>query len=228
MKKLFLIPARGGSKGLRKKNILELCGKPMINYTIDAAKGAMEKGDELCISTDDSEIIQVLRDNKIEVPFTRPPELASDSAGSEEVIIHAVEWYKGRGIVFDVVVLLQPTSPLRNTDHVKEALDLYTEEIDIVASVKETDSNPYYVLFEEDNDGFLRKSKDGNFTRRQECPNVYEFNGAIYVLNYLSVIKTLKGERKKVKKYLMDKVHSIDVDDIIDFKTAEFFLEQRS
>ena len=227
MKKLFLIPARGGSKGLPRKNILPLAGKPMICYSIDAAKGAMEPGDELCVSTEDSEIIQVVKDYGIDVPFKRPPELASDTANTEQVITHTIEWYRLRNVVFDIIILLQPTSPLRNAFHVKEALSLWSQEIDMVVSVKVTDSNPYYVLFEEDEKGLLKKSKDGVFTRRQDCPEVYELNGATYVINVSSFSNEIKVEEKKIRKYLMDKIDSIDVDDQIDFDNAELILKNR-
>lgn len=225
MKKLFLIPARGGSKGLPRKNILPLAGRPMIDYTLDAAKGAMEEGDELCVSTDDAEIIQVVESFGVKVPFVRPSELASDTAGSEEVIQHALDWYEEKGLDFDVVVLLQVTSPLRNAQHVKEALALWSPEIDMVVSVKETDSNPYYVLYEEDENGHLQKSKEGKFTRRQDCPKVYEYNGAIYIINCQSLRQKSMNAFKKFKKKIMDKRSSIDVDDIIDFQLAELMLQ---
>lgn len=200
----------------------------MICYTIDAAKGALEPGDELCVSTDDPEIIQVLQGYGVVVPFMRPSEFASDTATTQQVISHAIEWYHNRGKIFDVVVLMQPTSPLRNANHVKEALKLWNKDIDMVASVKETDSNPYYVLFEEDDTGFLQKSKEGSFTRRQDCPKVYELNGAIYVMNILSMLNNIKTKEKKILKYLMDKIDSIDVDDIQDFEVVQLILEQRS
>ena len=227
MRKLFLIPARGGSKGLPRKNILPLAGRPMIEYTLDAAKGAMEEGDEMCVSTDDSEIIGVVKDYGVEVPFVRPKELASDTAGSEDVIRHALDWYKDKGIGFDVVVLLQATSPLRNAQHVKEALAIWSPETDMVVSVKEADSNPYYVLFEEDKEGFLQKSKEGNFTRRQDCPEVYEYNGAVYVVNVSAVKKKGIVNFNKKRKFIMSKESSVDVDDLIDFKLAEFLMEER-
>lgn len=194
----------------------------MIEYTLDAAKGAMEEGDELCVSTDDAEIIQFVEDYGVKVPFVRPEKLASDTAGSDEVIRHAVRWYKNQGITFDVVVFLQATSPLRNTKHIKEALELWSGDIDMVVSVKETDSNPYYVLFEEDIEGFLKKSKQGEFNRRQDCPKVYEYNGAIYIFQAGKELSKLKRN----KKYLMDECSSIDVDTKTDIIVAEYFLNQ--
>ena len=225
MKKLFVIPARGGSKGLLRKNILPLFGKPMIEYTLDAATGAMTEGDELCVSTDDSEIARVVEDYGVKIPFKRPAELASDTAGSEEVVKHAIEWYTKQGQDFDVIVLLQVTSPLRNAQHLKEALALWSPEIDLVVSVKETGSNPYYVLFEEDESGFLHKSKKGEFARRQDCPKVYEYNGAIYVINATRFHECGFRGLTRRRKYLMNKRTSLDVDDAIDFELAGLLLK---
>ena len=226
MKKLFLIPARGGSKGLPRKNILPLAGRPMIEYTLDAAIGAMEEGDELCVSTDDSEIIQVVENYGVKVPFVRPAELASDSASSHQVVEHALSWYEDRGHSFDVVVLLQVTSPFRNASHVKEALGLYNENLDLVTSVVITDSNPYYVLYEENNIGLLEKSKDGMFTRRQDCPIVYELTGAIYIINARSIKKIELSDLNKIKKYVMSKVYCIDIDDELDYLVAQNYLKK--
>lgn len=226
MKKLFLIPARGGSKGLPRKNILPLAGRPMIEYTLDAAIGAMEDGDELCVSTDDSEIIQVIENYGVKVPFVRPAELASDTAGSQEVIDHALCWYEDRGHSFDVVVLLQVTSPLRNASHIKEALLLYNDNLDLVTSVKITDSNPYYLLYEENNIGLLEKSKVGMYTRRQDCPIVYELTGAIYIINAGSIKKNTLTELKKIEKYVMSKLNSVDIDDDLDYIVAQNYLKK--
>ena len=224
MKKLFLIPARGGSKGLPRKNILPLAGKPMICHTIDAAKEVMDQGDVLCISTDDSEIINVLNKQGFEVPFVRPKELASDKASTDQVINHAIQWYKEKGISFDLVILLQPTSPLRTEKHITEALNLWNGDIDMVVSVKETEANPYYVLFEENDSGFLRKSKNGNFTRRQDCPKVYEYNGAIYLFSAKNFVNKGLAGFSKIKKSVMPKWNSIDIDDLTDFMIAEYLI----
>lgn len=197
----------------------------MICYTIDAAKEAMNQGDELCISTDDSEIILVLNKQGIEVPFVRPKELASDKASTEQVINHAIHWYKAKGISFDMIVLLQPTSPLRTGKHIMEALNLWNGNIDMVVSVKETEANPYYVLFEENDSGFLRKSKKGNFTRRQDCPKVYEYNGAIYLFSADNFINKGLAGFSKIKKSVMPKLSSIDIDDLTDFMIAEYLIK---
>lgn len=225
MKKLFLIPARGGSKGLLRKNILSLDGLPMIYYTLDAAKNAMSKDDVICVSTDDTEIIQKVNEWGLEVPFTRPKELASDISTTQEVIKHALDWYLERNIIFDLIVLLQPTSPLRNAEHINKALGLWNKDLDMVVSVKETDANPYYVLFEENESGFLEISKKGEFTRRQDCPKVYEYNGAIYLFSVNKFYSLGFAKFSKIRKFEMPAFYSVDIDDMADFLVAETYLK---
>ena len=227
MKILYLIPARGGSKGLRKKNILDLAGKPLINYTVDSVLPLLKKNDEICVSTDSDEIKDIVEKNGVKVPFLRPNYLARDTSTTLDVINHAIDWYSKHNKFFDTLVLLQPTSPLRTSIHIKESLKLWSTEIDMIVSVKETDANPYYILFEEDKNLFLRKSKDGKFTRRQDCPKVYEYNGAIYVITIDSLKIKNFYNFDKIKKYLMLKESSIDIDDIVDFRLAELIIKNK-
>ena len=183
MKTLVIIPARGGSKGIPHKNIKPLNGKPLIHYTIDEAREIVGD-DDICVSTDDPEIIKCVEDYGLSVPFVRPEELAIDTAGTYEVLLHALSFYEKQGKHYDVVLLLQNTSPFRKAGQIKEALALYSPDVDMVVSVKECASNPYYCVFEEDNNGFLHVCKgDGNIFRRQDAPKVYEYNGAIYIMN---------------------------------------------
>ena len=223
MEVLFVIPARGGSKGVPKKNIKLLAGKPLIYYTIDVAR-ELTIDDNICVSTDDLEIIKVVENYGLNVPFIRPKELSSDSSSTNDVLMHALNFYQLNGKNYDVIALLQPTSPFRKAYHVKEALQRLTSEIDMVVSVKETKSNPYYVLFEENSEGFLSKSKDSNFTRRQDCPAVWEFNGAIYIINIESLKVKGMGSLKKTVKYVMNEIESIDIDTTFDWNLCEFIL----
>jgi len=200
----------------------------MIQYSIEAALAVMTSGDELCISTDDLEIKRVAEECGVEVPFLRPRELATDEATSEDVVKHTLMWYNVQGRSFDVVVLLQVTSPLRSAQHIYEALALFNQNLDLVTSVKESHANPYFVLHEENNAGFLEKSKKGLYSRRQDCPPVFEFNGAIYIINVNSLNKKSLSEFTRIKKYVMSKESSIDIDDKIDFKIAEYLLSNLS
>ena len=221
MNVLVIIPARGGSKGIPGKNIKPLHGKPLIYYTIDAAR-CITDDSHICVSTDDEHIIEVVEKYGLKVAFKRPSELATDTSGTYEVLLHALRFYESKGEQFDAVVLLQATSPFRTGEHVKEALALYTKDVDMVVSVKETDANPYYICYEEDQQGMLHISKgDGHYTRRQDCPHVYEYNGAIYVINPNSLKEKPMSQFRKRVKYLMDKKHSIDLDTMLDWKFAE-------
>lgn len=228
MKILVVIPARGGSKGIPHKNIKPLDGKPLINYTIDIAR-AIVADEDICVSTDDEEIIQVVEEYGLKVPFKRPDELATDTAGTYEVLLHALKYYEQKGRHYDVVLLLQNTSPFRKAEQVKEALKLYTLEVDMVVSVKECPANPYYCVFEEDNNGFLHVCKgDGNIFRRQDAPKVYEYNGAIYIMNVETLKTTHMHKMQKRVKYVMDELSSFDLDTMWDWQMAEMIKKEKS
>ena len=226
MKPLIIIPARGGSKGIPHKNIKPLNGIPLIHYTIDVARG-IASDDDICVSTDDTEIIKCVESYGLKVPFVRPAELATDTAGTYEVLLHALDFYEKQGKKYDVVLLLQNTSPFRTVQHVKEALELYRPDIDMVVSVNETKTNPYYNCFEDDKDSFLKKTLDcTSFVRRQDAPKTYEYNGAIYVINPEQMKKMPLGKFTKRIKYVMDDIHSVDLDNMMDWKYAEFIMKE--
>lgn len=226
MKPLIIIPARGGSKRLPRKNIKLLNGKPLIHYTIDAARKVF-KDNIICISTEDNQIKKVAEETGLKVPFSRPRSLATDTSDTRSVLLHAYEYYKKNFLYnANVIILLQPTSPLRTDKHIKEALQLYNDELDMVVSVKETDANPYFVHYEEDEMGFLKKSKKGDFTRKQDCPNVWELNGAIYVIKVDAIVRGQYLNASKIIKYEMSKESSIDIDDEVDWTIAESLLEK--
>ena len=226
MKYLVVIPARGGSKGIPRKNIKLFDGKPLIYYAIDTAR-AVVSDEDICVSTDDDEIIQVVKSYGLKVPFKRPVELATDTAGTYEVLLHALDFYEKQGKHYDALILLQNTSPFRTADHVKEALKFYTPEVDMVVSVKESSANPYYCVFEETPEGYLHVCKgDGNIFRRQDAPKVYEYNGAIYIMN-ADVLKTTHMHKmQKRVKYVMDNTSSFDLDTLWDWQMAEMIKQQ--
>ena len=221
---LVIIPARGGSKGVPGKNSKLLDGKPLIYYTIDAAREISDDHD-ICLSTDDPGIMGLAESYGLPVPFLRPDSLATDNVGTYEVLLHALEFYQNQGHKYEAIILLQPTSPIRKGHHIKEALSLYSSDLDMVVSVKETDANPYYVLFEESENGFLEPSKKGNFARRQDCPKVWQYNGAIYIINTASLQHSRLHEFKRIRKYEMDKLTSHEIDDELDWLVAESILK---
>lgn len=219
---LYLIPARGGSKGIPHKNIKPLAGKPLIHYSIDVAR-ELTTDDNICVSTDDDEIIKVVEDYGLKVPFKRPSELATDTASTNDVILHAINYYKSIGKSYDVIVLLQPTSPLRKSQHIKEALSLYKSDVDMVISVKK--SHTATVLCKENNDGFIELILNKRAKRRQDIDHYYEYNGAIYVFNTKSILNGGFSNLKNKTKYLMDSDVSIDIDSLLDWSIAELLIK---
>ena len=223
---LIIIPARGGSKGIPRKNIKPLNGKPLIYYAIDEAR-AITSDDNICVSTDDIEIKSVVENYGLKVPFLRPAELSTDTAGTYEVLLHALDYYEKQGKHYDIVLLLQTTSPFRTAEQVKEALALYDRaQADMVVSVKECPANPYYNVFEENSDGFLHVCKgNGNIFRRQDAPKVYEYNGAIYIMDAEKLKNTHMHRIQKRVKYIMDTQSSFDLDTMQDWEMAEIILK---
>lgn len=228
MRTLYVIPARGGSKGIPGKNIKPLAGKPLIAYSIDVAR-LLASDCDICVSTDDPEIIAIVEQMGLKVPFVRPTELATDNSGTYEVLLHALNHYEQQGIHYDRIVLLQPTSPFRTADDVCNCLKRYSSDIDMVVSVKRASANPYYNAFETDNNGFLQISKgDGNYTRRQDAPPVWEYNGAVYVINTDSLRKMPLSKFPRRVMCEMSESHSLDLDTPTDWLIAEAIIEKTS
>lgn len=226
MRILYLIPARKGSKGLPGKNTKLLGDKPLIEYSIDFALNNLKNDDALCISTNDEAVIAIAESKGINIPFIRPEELANDSASSHDVIIHAINQYDKLNQIFDAVLLLQPTSPFRNQDDFTHLIKEYDDDTDMVVSVKLAKENPYFTLFEENSKGFLNKCKVGNFERRQDCPEVFTFNGSMYLINIKSIKKSKLADLKRIKKIIMPDERSVDIDTLADWTLAEFYLNK--
>lgn len=223
MKILYLIPARGGSKGIKNKNIKELNGKPLIYYTIDFAR-FFSNDEFICLSTDSEKIIECAKKNKLLVKFKRPSELATDSASTYEVIIHALNYYKSIGFDFDLVVLLQPTSPFRKASDLKRMIATWDSSYDMYVSVRESQDSPHFNLYAENKNGLLHRLNDLGVTRRQDSPKVYALNGSIYIYNVKSILDKKLSELKNIKKFVIkDPIYSIDIDNQFDWEIAEYF-----
>jgi CMP-N,N'-diacetyllegionaminic acid synthase len=218
-----VIPARGGSKGLPGKNIKMFCGKPLIAHTIEQAKQS-KYIDRIIVSTEAEEIAQISLEYGAEVPFMRPMELAGDSSSTVDVLLHAINWLEDVDqYAFDILLLLHTTTPLRSVEDINEIISLMVEEnADNVFSVAEAHRNPYFNMVEEGSDGFVRLVKEGSFSTRQAAPKVYDMNAAIYVW-WKNVLRDEKKIFfKKTKIYVMPKERSMDIDDDLDFRIAEF------
>ena len=219
---LAIIPARGGSKGLPGKNIKPLNGKSLIYFSIDVSRQYLNEYD-ICVSTDDLSIIEKVEAYGLKVPFQRPDKLATDCATTNDVLLHAIDFYEARNIRYDVILLLQPTSPLRTVRHVEEALKLYRDDIDMVVSVM--DSHAPSLLCREAENGYMDFVLNKEGSRRQNLTNYYEYNGAIYVINVGRLKqKMLSGLSRKIK-YVKPRWASVDIDDAWDWFMAEQVLK---
>ena len=221
-KTLIIIPARKGSKGVPDKNIRELKGKPLIKYTVDFAIENKKKEDIVCLSTNDNRIIELYNQLKDLDILKRPEQLSRDNSGMSEVIKHTLDYYESKQILFHYILLLQPTSPLRKKEDYKNITESMKGDFDMVVSVCEAKENPYFSLYEENDFGYLSRSKPSNYATRQECPKVYKFNGAFYLIKVKAFKEFGLHGIKKISKITMPQKRSIDIDTELDFKLAEF------
>jgi CMP-N,N'-diacetyllegionaminic acid synthase len=225
---LFLIPARSGSKGLPGKNTKLLGSKSLIEYSIDFALENLSDTDELCISTNDPLVVEIAMKRGISIPFIRPEQLSNDTASSYDVIMHALNHYEIMNKKFTAVLLLQPTSPFRKNEDLQKLMKEFDKNVDMIVSVKIAKENPYFTLFENTSDGFIEKSKSGLFDRRQDTPEVYAFNGSMYLISVEALKKSKLGDFKKIKKIIMPEERSVDIDTLADWSLAEFYLKNEN
>ncbi len=227
MKLLFIIPARGGSKGLPGKNIKKLGGKPLIAYSIEAALQCKLKGDVI-VSTDDEEISKIAKQFGAQVPFMRPPSISGDTASGMDVIFHAINFMKENGNQYDYVILLQPTSPLRTHDDIENAFNFLNEKnANAVVGVSKPDHHPLWsnILPSTKLMGdFLRPEIKGK--QRQELPDYFEINGAIYIgkIDYIQKQNSFLGN--ETVAFIMSPEKSVDIDAEKDFVVAEYYLNK--
>ena len=216
-----LIPARGGSKGIPHKNIINFCGKPLISYTIEAGKKS-KYIDYLLVSTDDSEIAEISKIYGAEVPFMRPAEFAADTSKTIDAVIHCIQELKTQDKYFDILVLLQPTQPLRTSDDIDNSIEkFFVFNCQPLVSVSEVNDNPLLIRTIENY--HLKKLLDVSSTcRRQDMPKYYRVNGAIYI-NEIEKIDKNTSFNDNLVPYIMGKEHSVDIDELSDLALAEFY-----
>lgn len=221
------ICARGGSKGLVRKNVLPFVGDPLVAHSIKQAL-ACALIDGVYVSTDDDEIARIARQCGAEVPYRRPAELATDDAAKIPAIEHLVRHLETQGLTIGTVVDLQPTSPLRTQSDLAAAIAL-AGQAELVVTVTEPSHNPYYTLVETDPDGGLRLSKPGGFARRQDAPAVWGLNGSIYVWSRAGLARAaLHGFWSvSMRACPMPRHRSVDIDDVDDFELAEWLFRRQ-
>jgi CMP-N,N'-diacetyllegionaminic acid synthase len=226
--KIALITARGGSKGLPRKNILPLGNIPLIGWSIQAALDS-ELIDRVFVSTEDQEIANVSLKLGAEI-IPRPLELALDTSGSDEAIEHAIEYLEAQKINIDTLILLQPTSPLRSSKHIDEAIELYVQKnANCVISVFEPAHTPIKAYIEED-DGSITGlfSKGAPYSRRQDLPRAYQPNGAIYAFSVIKFKEHNQIPRNNVYPYIMSESNSTDIDTLDDLINVELILKSKN
>lgn len=225
---IAVIPARSGSKRIPNKNVLLIAGKPLIKWTIDAALKS-KYVDYTLVTTDLENIRRISTSFGANAPFLRPSELATDKAESASTVIHSLEELEKRALNFDFVLLLQPTSPLRNSKHIDEAIELFVKrDADAVISVCKAEHSPQWIN---------HISSDGNMAdfvnavrkkmHSQDLSSYYRLNGAIYLIK----VEDLKCYGTffidgKVFSYIMPNACSIDIDEQLDFEIAEILLKK--
>ena len=225
---LGLIPARGSSKGLPRKNIRLLLGKPLIAWTIEQAL-ASKYLDRVVVSTEDKEISDISKKYGAEVPFMRPKELARDKAKGIDVVLHTMNWLKEneKQKQYDLIMLLQPTSPLRTKEDIDEVIEfLFLKEAKAIVSVCEVDHHPLWVNTLPENGCMKDFIRQEAFNKnRQELPIFCRLNGAIYLAycNYIKEQESFFGE--KTFAYIMPKERSVDIDDEVNFKLTEILIK---
>jgi pseudaminic acid cytidylyltransferase len=225
---IAIIPARGGSKRLPNKNIKLLKGKPLISYTIEAALRS-KVFDTIMVSTDDEKIAKIAIECGAEVPYLRPENLSTDFSTTISVIENVVDWYKKKQINYENLCLLQPTSPLRSAMHIEESYKLLSEKVaNAIYGVTKCQHSPLWSNVLNANfemDKFIDVSLLN--VRSQDLPNYYRINGSIYWIKCIA----FESEKRIVSlpksfAYVMKEENSVDIDNEIDFKLAEFYLDQ--
>ncbi len=232
MRVIGVIPARGGSKGIPRKNIYPILGKPLIAYTIEAAK-ASKLVTDLAVSTEDDEIARVCKSLGVDVPFKRPAELATDTAPSLTVVQHAVEEMEARlGCLYDVIVMLQPTTPLRTAADIDNGIQLLLDTgAESVVSVVDVGANHPLRMKRIVKDNVLVNYIDQGYEDmrpRQQLPPVYIRSGDIYVSRRNVIMVQNKMIGQDCRAYIVSPERSVNIDTPFDLILAEYLLEKRS
>lgn len=227
MKNIAIIPARSGSKGLIDKNIKELNGKPLIAYSIDVAK---ESGvfDEIMVSTDSVRYAEIARNYGASVPFLRSEEQSGDNAGSWDVVKEVLLGYLRNGMKFDTVCLLQPTSPLRSKNDIRNGYKLFEEkDAEAITAVCEMDHSPLWSMVLPA-DGLMREfRKNLRSIPRQKLEKYYRINGALYIRRICYGIDSIELLEDREYAFIMDRNRSVDIDTFEDFELAEWYMTKR-
>ncbi len=223
---LAVIPARGGSKGVPRKNIIEVGGYPLIKYTIDCGKNSKYL-DRVVISTEDLLIKKVAEENGGDVPFLRPKELAEDTSKTIDCIVHAVDTLKSMGEEYNYVMILQNTVPLRKSWHVDEAIEMIVDSSErSLVSISEVDEHPILMRTLNEDKTVKNLLHMNSTMRRQDFPKFYKVDGAIYIQKLDKDFNLDTSLNDGKLGYVMEKKYTTDIDNYIDIKVVEHYLEK--
>ena len=223
---LAIIPARAGSKGIKDKNIIDLCGKPLIAYSIEAAIKS-KYIDRVVVSTDGENIANVAKNYGADVPFLRPKYLAADTAKTIDTVVHCIEELKRQGDEYDYVVLLQPTQPLRESFHIDEAIELILDKnAEGLVSICKVKEHP--ILMRTLNEDRTMKTllNSSSTKRRQEFEEFYRVNGVIYINKINENLNRDTSLNDNKLPYIMDEKYSVDIDEFLDVKIAKLMINE--
>lgn len=221
---LAVIPARGGSKGIPRKNIVNVLGKPLIQYTIEEALLSRYL-DNVIVSTEDEEIARISQKCGAEVPFLRPKELATDDSKTIHTLLHAIDFYEKRGVFYDYIVLLQPTQPLRKHWHIDEAIEkIIDNKAKGLVSISRVKDHPILIRKKDQNDLLTSILKENSTVRRQDFPEYYKINGAIYINKIDNDFNSNTSLNDNSLGYVMDAKYDLDIDDPLDLELLKIIL----
>ena len=219
---LVVVPARSGSKGLIDKNIRLFDNEPLVVRTIKQANEIFEP-EQVFLSTDSKNYLNIVKKyTNFKYDYIRPKKLSKYDSTNKEYLLDIIDYSKNvLQLKFSWILILQCTSPLRKNSHIDQAIESIEDDVDMITSVHLTDSNPFYLHRLVDEKNNLVPLFDNKFTRRQDCPKVYELNGLFHLINIKSLKNKNINEFKNVKPVFIEKQYSIDIDDYFDFKIAE-------
>ena len=228
---IAIIPARGGSKGVPRKNIRSLLGKPLIGYSIEQAR-SVKWIDRIVVTTDDPAIQNIARRFGADVPFLRPKSLSKDTSLMLPTVLHALDYIEDtEENQYDILVLLDPSNPIRSDSDIQSCIQLLLKDnrTDAVVTGVLSRRNPYFNLLEEKRGGYVAPSKDSGRTihRRQDTPKTYDMNASIYVIRISTLRRTQTFLPRKTRLYLMPEDTAFDIDRPIDFDIVEYLMRKR-
>mgnify|MGYP001180350079 CR=1 FL=1 len=223
---LAYIPARSGSKGIIDKNIADVCGKPLIAYSIESTKKS-KYVDKIIVSTDSEKYAEICKRHGAEVPFIRPAELAGDQSKEIDVVLHVLDWCNQNNLDFDIIIKLQPTSPLRLAEDIDKAIEMLENKCaDAITSVSEVDVHPWWTNQLPENLSMKNFIKPEAIKNRQELPNYYQLNGVLFAAKRKHLLEKRSWFAENSFATIIPAERSIDIDNPIQLELVRIMVRK--